>query len=216
MDWAESARIRYGIAPSLLSATIDIEPPLFPPVLQIINKNREAFDAVVVGSGATGGWAAKRLSEAGMSVAVLEAGPPVTPADFTEHLQPYDLKYRGRSAHIARGRGVQSLKYACRESNYQSFVDDTENPYTAPQDKPFQWTRCRILAGRTMTWGRRSYRFSDLDFKAASHDGYGVDWPISYADIEPYYEQVEKCVGISGRREGLAQLPDSIFLPRWK
>ena len=182
-------------------------------MLQIIDKDRRIYDAVVVGSGATGGWAAKRLSEAGMSVAVLEAGPPVTPADFSEHVQPYDLKYRGRSPDIARGRAVQSLKYACRESNYQWFVNDVENPYTSAENKPFQWTRCRVLGGRTMTWGRQSYRFSDLDFKAASRDGFGVDWPVSYGDIEPYYEQVEKYVGISGRKESLAQLPDSIFLP---
>ncbi len=185
-------------------------------MLEVVDKNFATYDAVVVGSGATGGWAAKLLSEAGMTVAVVEAGQPVTPSDFSEHIQPYELKYRGHSPLIARHRAIQSLKYACRESNYHWFVNDIENPYTAPPDKPFQWTRCRILGGRTMTWGRQSYRFSDLDFKAASRDGHGEDWPISYNDLRPYYEKVERYIGISGTVENLPQLPDSIFLPPMK
>ncbi len=185
-------------------------------MLEIVDRNFATYDAVVVGSGATGGWAAKLLSEAGMTVAVVEAGQPVTPSDFTEHIHPYELKYRGYSPFIARHRAIQSLKYACRESNYHWFVNDIENPYTASPDKPFQWTRCRILGGRTMTWGRQSYRFSDLDFKAASRDGHGEDWPISYDDLMPYYEKVERYIGISGAAENLPQLPDSIFLPPMK
>jgi choline dehydrogenase-like flavoprotein len=176
-----------------------------------IARSREVFDAIVVGSGATGGWAAKKLSEAGMRVALLEAGRKITPGDFTEHTQSWQLPYLGNSPHIRKDRPIQGLCYACRESNYEWFVNDTENPYV--QDKPFHWIRQRVLGGRSLSWGRQSYRMGDLDFKAASHDGYGDDWPISYEEMVPYYEEVERYVGISGMAENLPQLPDSIFLP---
>ena len=172
---------------------------------------KEPFDAVVVGSGATGGWAAKRLTEAGWRVAMLEAGPKITPKDFTEHMQPWQMPYLGQSPTILRDRPIQGLCYACRESNQQWFVNDFENPYT--QAKPFHWIRERVLGGRSLSWGRQTYRMSDLDFKCASHDGWGTDWPISYDEMVPYYEIVEKYVGISGQSEGLSQLPDSVFLP---
>jgi choline dehydrogenase-like flavoprotein len=172
---------------------------------------KEPFDAVVVGSGATGGWAAKRLTEAGWNVALLEAGSKITPKDFSEHTQSWQLPYLGQSPTISHQRPIQSLCYACRESNQQWFVNDFENPYT--QEKPFHWIRQRVLGGRSLSWGRQTYRMSDLDFKAASHDGYGDDWPISYDEMVPYYEIVEKYVGISGQSEGLSQLPDSVFLP---
>jgi len=176
-----------------------------------VSAQREAFDAIVVGSGATGGWAAKRLTEAGWKVALLEAGPKTTPKDYTEHVQPWQLPYLGQSPMLRKERPIQSLCYACRESNYKWFVNDHENPYT--QEKPFHWIRMRVLGGRSLSWGRQSYRMSDLDFKAATHDGYGDDWPISYEEMVPYYELVEKYVGISGQAENLPQLPDSVFLP---
>lgn len=176
-----------------------------------VSAPREPFDAIVVGSGATGGWAAKRLTEAGWKVALLEAGPKVTPKDYTEHVQPWQLPYLGQSPMLRKERPIQSLCYACRESNHKWFVNDLENPYT--QEKPFHWIRMRVLGGRSLSWGRQSYRMSDLDFKAATHDGYGDDWPISYDDLVPYYELVEKYVGISGQAENLPQLPDSLFLP---
>ena len=191
-------------------------------VLQTIIHNRDVFDAVVVGSGATGGLAAKELTEAGVKVAVLEAGGNVTPADYSEHVQPYELKYRGNSDFVRRSpkspdllreRPIQGLVYACRESNYKWFVNDIDNPYTTPEKKPFHWIRMRILGGRSLSWGRQSYRMGDIDFKAASRDGYGDDWPISYRDLVPYYEKVEKFIGFSGQEEGLDHLPDSIFLP---
>jgi glucoside 3-dehydrogenase (cytochrome c) catalytic subunit len=181
--------------------------------MQVIARDNDIYDALVVGSGATGGWAAKQLTEAGMRVAVLEAGGKVRPKEFSEHVQPYQLKYRGLSPEIKKRRPIQSQIYACRESNYKWFVDDIENPYTTPKDKPFSWIRQRVLGGRSLSWGRQSYRMGDLDFKAASRDGYGEDWPISYAELKPYYETVEKYVGISGQAEGLDQLPDSIFQP---
>jgi choline dehydrogenase-like flavoprotein len=172
----------------------------------------EMFDAIVVGSGATGGWAAKELTAAGMRVAMLEAGPRITPKDFTEHLQSWQLPYLGMNqAKILADRPIQGRCYACTEHNYKWFVNDHENPYV--QEKPFWWIRQRVLGGRSNSWGRQSYRMGDIDFKAASHDGYGDDWPISYADMVPYYEKVERYVGISGQSEGLDQLPDSVFLP---
>ncbi len=172
------------------------------------------FDAIVVGSGATGGWAAKELTEAGLRVALVEAGRNLVPEkDFTEHVIPYQIKYRGSSPEIQKTRPIQARCYACMEYNYQWFVNDYENPYTTPPDKPFNWFRLRILGGRSLVWGRQSYRLSDLDFKAASHDGYGDDWPIGYADLAPWYDKVEQFVGISGAAEGLPQLPDGKFLP---
>jgi choline dehydrogenase-like flavoprotein len=163
----------------------------------------ETYDAIVVGSGATGGWAAKRLAEAGLKVALLEAGRNISPKEFTEHMPAYKLKYRDMSPEIARTRPVQKQCYACMEYNYDWFVDDLQNPYSTPADKPFTWQRLRIVGGRTLVWGRQSYRMSDLDFKAASHDGYGEDWPLSYKEMEPYYEIVERYVGISGAAEGI-------------
>ena len=180
---------------------------------QIVNRSTNVFDAVIVGSGCTGGMAAKQLAEAGLKVCVLEAGPKVAEADFSEHIQSYQQRYRGVHPTKSRNQPIQSLVYACRESNKDWFVDDIENPYTFDEDKPFHWIRMRALGGRSLSWGRQSYRLSDLDFKAASHDGYGTDWPISYSEIEPYYKKVEAYVGISGLAENLPQLPDSDFLP---
>jgi len=173
----------------------------------------DPYDAIIIGSGATGGWVAKTLSEAGMRTLVLEAGPRVSDADFSEHVQPYDLKYRGRSPEIARNRPIQAMKYATRESNYHWFVDDIRNPYTTPEGRPFQWTRGRQLGGRTLTWGRLSWRLADFDFKPRSYDGYGVDWPLSYDDLAPYYDRVERYVGVSGEALGLRQIPDGNLLP---
>jgi choline dehydrogenase-like flavoprotein len=176
----------------------------------------QTFDAIVVGSGATGGWAAKRLSEAGLKVALLEAGRSVSPKEFTEHMPAFKLKYRDMSPELVKTRPIQKQCYACMEYNYDWFVNDLENPYSTPKDKPFTWQRLRILGGRTLVWGRQSYRLSDLDFKSYSHDGYGQDWPISYKDIEPYYDIVEDYVGISGAAEGNPALPDGHFLPPMK
>src|SRR6266700_7481986 len=173
----------------------------------------EMFDVIVVGSGATGGWAAKRLSEAGLKVALLEAGRNISPKEFTEHMPGYKLQYRDMSPEIARTRHVQKQCYACMEYNYDWFVDDVQNPYSTPAKKPFTWQRLRIVGGRTLVWGRQSYRLSDLDFKAASHDGYGEDWPFSYKDLAPYYDIVEDYVGITGIPEGVYELPDGKFHP---
>ncbi len=176
----------------------------------------QTYDAIVVGSGATGGWTAKRLSEAGLHVALLEAGRSVSPKEYTEHMPAFQLKYRNMSRDIFKTRFIQKQCYACTEYNYDWFVDDVQNPYSTPPDKPFSWQRLRVVGGRTMVWGRQSYRLSDLDFKACSHDGYGQDWPISYNDISPYYDLVENYVGISGAAEGNSALPDGRFLQPMK
>lgn len=178
------------------------------------------YDAIVVGSGATGGWAAKELCEKGMRVIVLEAGRKLDPMkDFSEHKWPYELKHRGavsqRQLYGAR-QPIQSKCYACDEYSHNFFVDDVDNPYTTPEGKPFDWIRGRQVGGRTLMWGRQSYRLSDYEFKAASRDGYGEDWPVSYAELAPYYDRVEMFVGISGAMEGMEQLPDGKFLPPMK
>ncbi|PYV13757.1 MAG: GMC family oxidoreductase [Acidobacteria bacterium] len=179
------------------------------------DKSTGDFGVIVVGSGASGGWAAKRLSEAGVKVALVDAGRPQSDQDFTEHMPEFQLKYRDRAADwIRRTRPVQKDCYACMEYNYQWFANDLEEPYTTAPDMPFSWQgRMRVTGGRTNIWGRVSLRLSDLDFHAASHDGYGEDWPLSYADLAPYYDLVEDYVGIAGQAEGLAQLPDGKFLP---
>ncbi len=177
---------------------------------------RKIYDAIVVGSGATGGWAAKVLTERGMTVLVLEAGRQLDPKkDFREHTFPYEIKYRGVApgSQYAPRQPIQSRCYAANEYGHHLFVDDIDNPYTTPDDKPFWWIRGRHVGGRSVTWGRQSYRLSDYDFKAAERDGYGDPWPFGYEDLKPYYEQVENFVGISGSYEKLPQLPDSNFLP---
>jgi choline dehydrogenase-like flavoprotein len=177
-----------------------------------IAPRREVFDAIVVGSGATGGWAAKELAEAGLRVAVIEAGRNLVPEkDFTEHVLPYQVKYRGYSPEMRRTRPIQSDFYACMEYNYDWFVNDLENPYTTPTDRPFKWIRVRILGGRSLVWGRVSLRLSDLDFQAARRDGYGEDWPLSYADLAPFYDKVEESIGVSGLAEGVSHVPDGKF-----
>jgi len=173
-------------------------------------------EVLVIGSGASGGWVAKELSERGLSVLMLEAGPPRVPTrDFTEHIWPYQLKFRGfgNQQRLLATQPVQRLCYACDEYSHQFFVNDLEHPYTFPLDKPFMWIRGRQVGGRTFCWGRESYRYSDNEFKAAGRDGYGEDWPLSYRELEPYYDLVESYIGVSASREGLPQMPDGQFLP---
>jgi choline dehydrogenase-like flavoprotein len=178
--------------------------------------NKKVYDVLVIGSGASGGWVAKEVAERSLSVVMLEAGPPRIPSrDFTEHIGPYQLKFRGfgNQQQLLRTQPVQRLCYACDDYSHQFFVSDLEHPYTFPADKPFLWIRGRQVGGKTFCWARESYRYSDNEFKAASRDGYGEDWPISYRELEPYYDRVEGFIGVSGSHEGLPQLPDGIFLP---
>jgi choline dehydrogenase-like flavoprotein len=160
----------------------------------------QGYDAIVVGSGATGGWAAKELTESGLRVALLEAGPLVPEAAPS----PDPLA-------DARRQQVQARCYAYEQDTAHLFVDDLENPYGCPEDAPFAWIRSRLVGGRLNTWGRTSVRMSERDFKAASHDGIGEDWPISYADLAPHYDRVERFFGVCGRAAGCEQMPDGRF-----
>ena len=175
-----------------------------------------SYDAIVVGSGISGGWAAKELTEKGLRTLLLEAGPPIVPErDFVEHVQDYSLPYRGygNQRRLHERQPVQSQTGACDEWVSKWFVNDHENPYHNDSDKPFLWVRGRHVGGRSLVWGRQVYRWSDLDFEANAREGIGVDWPIRYADIAPWYSHVEKFIGVSGQAEGLAHLPDGEFLP---
>ena len=177
----------------------------------------KVYDAIVVGSGATGGWTAKVLAEAGMEVLMLEAGRAFDEEkDYREHTLPHDLAMRGRDDprnELLRRRPRQKYCYACTDVNADFFIDDIDNPYTEAPGKPFNWIQGNVVGGRSLLWARQSYRLSDYDFKAASLDGYGMDWPLSYADLAPYYDRVETYIGVSGRKEGLEILPDGQFLP---
>ena len=177
---------------------------------------QNSFDAIVIGSGMTGGWAAKELTEKGLRVLVLEAGRPITPdKDYVEHIPPWDMSFRGMRDRkkLLKDQPIQSLSYACGETNSQFFIKDTEHPYTTDPGKPFRWMRGRQVGGKSIVWGRQCYRWSDLDFNANLRDGIAIDWPIRYADLAPWYDYVEDFIGISGEALGLPQLPDSKFLP---
>ncbi len=175
------------------------------------------YDAIVVGSGITGGWAAKELTEKGLDVLLLERGRPIEHGSgyITEHKGPWEMEYRGRGdrKRFEQDQYMQSQAGPVSEYTSHFFVNDRENPYTFDEDKPYLWIRGYHLGGRSIMWGRQSYRWSDLDFEANARDGVAVDWPIRYADIEPWYDYVEGFAGISGQAEGMGQLPDSQFLP---
>ena len=176
----------------------------------------KTYDAIVVGSGISGGWAAKELTERGLNTLVLEAGRPINPGtDYVEHVPVWQMKFRGNGdrKRLEAEQPIQRNCYACDEMAHKFFVNDIENPYTTDPDAPFLWIRGRQVGGRSIMWGRQVYRWSDLDFEANVKEGIGVDWPIRYADIAPWYDHVERFVGITGQAENLPQLPDGQFLP---
>ncbi len=179
----------------------------------------ETYDAIVVGSGISGGWAAKELTEHGLRTIVLEAGRPIDPViDYVQQVRPYELRYRGMRdrRRTERYQPIQGHTGACDEWSSKFFVNDLDNPYSFPEDKPFYWIRGRQVGGRSIMWGRCVYRWSDLDFEANAKEGFGVDWPIRYRDLAPWWSHVEKFVGIQGRRENLPHLPDGEFQPPWE
>jgi choline dehydrogenase-like flavoprotein len=179
-------------------------------------RDETTYDAIVIGSGMTGGWAAKELTEKGLRTLVLEAGRSIVPEeDYVEHVPPWEVKFRGmRDRHRQlEDQPIQSTCYACDEWSAKFFVSDKEHPYTTEPGKPFRWIRGRQVGGRSIMWGRQVYRWSDLDFEANLRQGIAIDWPIRYADIAPWYDYVEDFIGISGEPLGLSQLPDSKFLP---
>jgi len=181
-----------------------------------MSTKQNSFDAIVVGSGITGGWAAKELTEKGLQTLVLERGRNVEHVkDYTTaNTPPWEFEHRGKITEKDREEyNVQSTTYAFNEGTKQFFVNDRENPYTIVTGKPFAWIRGYHVGGRSITWGRQCYRLSDLDFEANIKEGIGIDWPIRYKDIEPWYSYVEKFIGVSGSKEGIPHLPDSEFLP---
>jgi choline dehydrogenase-like flavoprotein len=166
-----------------------------------------AYDAIIVGSGACGSWAAMELTRAGMKVLMLEAGPRIDPARDFHHTFLYQLDYRGL------GEPGLLRRYAGSERNYRIMIDNVENPYTTSPETTYRWGRSRCLGGRTLHWARATDRMADYEFKAASRDGYGMDWAVSYADMKPYYDRVESFIGVSAAYEGFPQFPDGVFLP---
>jgi choline dehydrogenase-like flavoprotein len=167
----------------------------------------KVYDAIVVGSGACGGWAAMELCRAGMKVLMLEAGAHIDPRKDFEHKFLYEMEYRGQ------GRPGLLRRYSGSERNYRIMIDNEENPYTTSPETVYRWGRSRCLGGRTLHWARASDRMAEYEFRAASLDGYGMNWPIGYADLKPYYDRVERFIGVSAAREGLEQFPDGVFLP---
>ena len=176
-------------------------------------KNR-TFDAIVVGSGISGGWAAKELTGKGLRTLVLERGREVKHvADYpTTMLQPWEFEHRNQiKKEIKDANPIVSKCYAFYEGTEQFFVKDAEHPYV--QEKPFDWIRGYQTGGKSLLWARQTQRWSEYDFDGPARDGFAVDWPIRYADIAPWYSYVERFAGISGNKDGLASLPDGEFLP---
>jgi choline dehydrogenase-like flavoprotein len=170
------------------------------------------FDAIVVGSGISGGWAAKELCEKGLQTLLLERGRNVEHIkDYTDtEKDPWQLKHHNNlTLEDKTNSPIQSECYAYDEVSKKFFVNDLENPYT--QKKPFKWIRGNHVGGRSLMWGRQCYRLSELDFESNAKDGFGVDWPIRYKDIAPWYSYVEKFAGISGTRDNLTMIPDGEF-----
>ncbi len=176
-------------------------------------KAQQSYDAIVVGSGISGGWAAKELCEHGLKVLMLERGENVTHPKYpTATMDVWEFPHRFHlSTDDKEVHPVQSRHWSFREDNKHFYIKDNENPYE--ETKRFDWIRGNILGGRSLLWSRACYRWSDLDFEANIKDGHGVDWPIRYKDIEPWYNYVESFIGVSGNRDGIPHLPDGNFLP---
>ena len=174
----------------------------------------ESFDAIVVGTGISGGWAAKELTEKGLKTLVLERGRMVRHVqDYpTANMDPWDFKYANEASEAVRARQHKQHRtgYTTREQSAHWFVDDIDHPYQ--EDKRFDWMRGYHVGGRSIMWGRQSYRIGDIDFEANAKNGIAVDWPIRYKDLAPWYDHVEKFIGVSGQNLGLSQLPDGQFL----
>lgn len=182
--------------------------------LNIDAQKQNTFDAIVVGTGISGGWAAKELTEKGLKTLVLERGRDVRHVlDYpTMTKDPWQLPHAGKlSDEELKFYPVQSRTNWVNQANKHWWVKDTENPYT--EVKPFDWIRGYHVGGRSLMWGKQTYRLSNLDFEANAKDSVGVDWPVRYADMAPWYDYVESFIGVSGRAEGLAHLPDGKFLP---
>jgi choline dehydrogenase-like flavoprotein len=173
-----------------------------------------SYDAIVIGTGITGGWAAKELTEKGLKTLVLDRGRDVKHGDYpTATKDIWEFPYGGRATDEDLKRQAVAARsgYAITQASKHWFVDDTEHPYT--ELHRFDWIRGYHVGGRSIMWGRQSYRWSDIDFTANAKDGIAVDWPVRYAELAPWYDHVESFIGVSGRAEQLPQLPDGKFLP---
>lgn len=170
------------------------------------------YDAVIVGTGATGGMVAKVLAERGMQTLLLESGPSISSADFLTHSMPYEFPFRG-SGSPSKARRVGRRAASERTPFVGYHAENDQHPYSFPPGNRWAWSHSRVLGGRTLHWGRQSLRLAEYDFKGASIDGHGVDWPFTYHDLEPYYDKVEEYIGVQGMKEGLPQIPDGKFLP---
>lgn len=176
-------------------------------------QKKETFDAIVVGSGISGGWAAKELCEKGLKVLMIERGKRIDHPNYPgTSLDPWQFPHRGRLTEEDREKYyIQVRHFSIHEENKHFYIDDRENPYT--EEKRYDWIRGDILGGRSLLWGRHCYRWSDLDFEANIKDGIAVDWPIRYKDIAPWYDYVERFIGVCGQAENIPHLPDGKFLP---
>ena len=176
---------------------------------------QQEYDAIVIGTGITGGWAAKELCENGLKTLVLERGPMVEHIkDYpTMDMDPWDFELRGRPSEkdLKKQHKQSRAGYTTQKAHNHWFVNDLKHPYN--ETKRFDWMRGYHVGGRSITWGRQSYRWSDLDFEANKNDDIAIDWPIRYKDISTWYDHVEKYIGVSGEKLGLPQLPDGIFEP---
>ncbi|MDF2191158.1 GMC family oxidoreductase [Paraflavitalea sp. CAU 1676] len=173
-----------------------------------------AYDAIVVGSGISGGWAAKELAEKGLKVLLLERGNDIKHVkDYVNaNKNPWEFPHRGgKTQEMIKNYPVLNRDYPLNETNLDYWTNEKDCPYT--ETKRFDWFRGYHVGGRSLMWGRQSYRWSDFDFEANGKEGIGVDWPIRYKDIAPWYDYVEKFAGISGNRDGIPQLPDGQFMP---
>lgn len=179
--------------------------------------NNNTYDAIVIGSGISGGWAAKEFCEKGLKTLLLERGRDVKHIkDYpTTNMLPWEFKHRNEVPYdIAKDNPVISRCYAFREDAMHFFVKDNEHPYV--QEKPFDWIRGYQVGGKSIMWARQTQRWSDFDFEGPARDGFAVDWPIRYKDLAPWYSYVEKFAGIAGNKDGLDMLPDGEFLPAWE
>ena len=176
------------------------------------------FDAIVVGSGMSGGWSAKELCERGLKVLVLERGPEIKPErDYVDQLPPWEQKNLDRISQdeIEKHYFKQypGVAYAVKESNKHFWVKDDEHPYETVEGTEYDWLRGYHTAGRSIMWSRQSYRMGPQDFTANKDEGVAIDWPVRYDEIKPWYDYVEEFVGVAGNRDGLEQLPDGVYQP---
>ena len=179
--------------------------------------DKNTFDAIVIGSGMSGGWSAKELCEKGLKTLLLERGRDVKHIkDYpTTNILPWEFPHRGQVPYeIAKDNPVITRCYAFKEDAMHFFTKDTEHPYV--QEKPFDWIRGYQVGGKSIMWARQTQRWSDFDFEGPARDGFATDWPVRYKDIAPWYSYVEKFAGIAGNKDGVDTLPDGEFLPPWE